>query len=289
MYGEEKRIGEEDLKWRLIWSDENADLNDGSGIIDVPPTDNFETLFQPLFPLSVNYCWDSNWAFLQQFSLLQKELPPPSSIKINLPPPFKLCAPGQPNNLVGGGSGVSAVVTAALPLVPLPPGIIPPPLAPPNSSHVTILTAPSPLIQQPLQQQQHATTTLVSATGVPIQVTNAGIVAPPANVTAAAAAPAVASRTQFVVAKKKHQCQSCEKSYSTSTGLKQHVDSAHLGKRPFECDICGKAFARNTLLKIHKDSVHHGIRHPCQECGRQFSGRNRLLEHIRKTHSWGLF
>ena len=141
---------------------------------------------------------------------------------------------------------------------PLPPGIIPPP--------PSVLSA-APVVAAPAPAPQQAVAAAGSAAAAAVHPPNANL------------------RTEFVVTKKKHQCQSCEKSYSTSTGLKQHVDSAHLGKRPFECDICGKAFARNTLLKIHKDSVHHGIRHPCQECGRQFSGRNRLLEHIRKTHS----
>ena len=51
-------------------------------------------------------------------------------------------------------------------------------------------------------------------------------------------------------AKKKLQCQYCDKTFSKNFDLQQHVRS-HTGEKPFQCIVCGRAFAQKSNVKKH--------------------------------------
>ncbi len=126
------------------------------------------------------------------------------------------------------------------------------------------------------------------------------------------AAPAA---TTIPVVIKKYVCDEpgCGKSFSSSTGLKQHK-LIHSGERPFLCEEegcgksfrqvghlrshirthadekpyvcdhqnCGKSFARNSDLELHK-KIHTGEpMAECSFCHRKFARESNLATHIRK-------
>ena len=54
----------------------------------------------------------------------------------------------------------------------------------------------------------------------------------------------------------KYNCDSCEKSFNTSGGLKRHVTRIHKGTKPNKCQSCGKIFSTSRSLLIHNDINH---------------------------------
>ncbi|XP_034084951.1 zinc finger protein with KRAB and SCAN domains 1-like [Gymnodraco acuticeps] len=50
---------------------------------------------------------------------------------------------------------------------------------------------------------------------------------------------------------RRHSCQQCDKSFTTSGNLKRHLH-IHTGEKPYSCEECGKTFTRSGDLKIHQ-------------------------------------
>lgn len=86
------------------------------------------------------------------------------------------------------------------------------------------------------------------------------------------------------VAQKKFFCpyQDCEKSYTRSYHLKDHLKK-HRGEKPFVCNQpgCQWRFFRSEDLRRHQ-SKHSGMRqYPCAKCNKNFSRLSYLKQHQR--------
>lgn len=78
------------------------------------------------------------------------------------------------------------------------------------------------------------------------------------------------------------QCPTCEKWYKTRFQVNSHI-KWHLPKdeRPAKCDQCPKTFVDVGALKRHVERIHDVVkRHVCEVCGKAFSNRNTLWQHV---------
>ena len=95
-------------------------------------------------------------------------------------------------------------------------------------------------------------------------------------------------------------CQKCKDvTFVTRWELLNHKRDVHpKGKkekvpRPVKvrqiCDICGyePSYSSPTAIRIHKAAVHLGIKHVCDQCGKQCSTKSNLTKHTVKYHGEG--
>jgi len=81
--------------------------------------------------------------------------------------------------------------------------------------------------------------------------------------------------------KKEFSCKYCDKTYVSLGALKMHIRTHTL---PCKCKLCGKAFSRPWLLQGHI-RTHTGEKpFRCEHCGRAFADRSNLRAHL-QTHS----
>jgi len=78
-------------------------------------------------------------------------------------------------------------------------------------------------------------------------------------------------------------CNRCDKHFSSSGNLHQHINSAHEGIK-FPCNDCGYEATRNSTLLIHIKSVHEGIKFPCDLCDYKASRKSNLTTHKKIKH-----
>ena len=97
--------------------------------------------------------------------------------------------------------------------------------------------------------------------------------------------------------RKKLVCETCSKSYKTSSSLARHKRPVHYKAKvnkdyancfkvvtDFECDQCEKIFKRNDQLKRHKQSVHENIQLECPFCEKTFKRKDKLTKHLKTEH-----
>ena len=82
--------------------------------------------------------------------------------------------------------------------------------------------------------------------------------------------------------KNKHQCPSCDKTYSKKGYLQEHFQSVHENLR-HSCDICDKTFSVESTLRIHKQKKHNQIK--CNSCNETFSLQENLQKHEDYFHN----
>lgn len=77
----------------------------------------------------------------------------------------------------------------------------------------------------------------------------------------------------------------CNQSFSTDSNMKRHLKRCHDEVRTYDCPECGEQFRRKMKLKIHL-VLHTGeFAHKCQECGEGFTNFKRYRHHKTVAHT----
>ena len=85
---------------------------------------------------------------------------------------------------------------------------------------------------------------------------------------------------------KQHYCESCNKIFSSSQTLTNHM-KPHSKELEFGCDICGKYYVSRSVLGNHiktHDSAYKIPRFNCNHCDKKFTHPSNLKRHIRTAH-----
>ncbi|XP_055702181.1 oocyte zinc finger protein XlCOF6-like isoform X2 [Phlebotomus papatasi] len=84
----------------------------------------------------------------------------------------------------------------------------------------------------------------------------------------------------------KYSCAHCPKTFITKEKLKTHIQLNHVDKRSDPCKICKQIFKSNVRLKIHMRDIHNvrRVTHECSTCGKKFFSEQALQLHIRRAH-----
>ena len=84
---------------------------------------------------------------------------------------------------------------------------------------------------------------------------------------------------------KEHTCEICDKTFSTSITLSEHLENVHECTQKLQCDTCMKIFSRKADLNKHTVRVHvktHSLK--CKHCEKAFKIPGNLNRHIRESH-----
>ena len=78
------------------------------------------------------------------------------------------------------------------------------------------------------------------------------------------------------------ECDLCEKRYTQSSSLKTHM-RIHTNERPYECDVCEKRFSQSSDLKRHM-RTHTNEMFECDVCEKRYRYADGLKYHMRTQH-----
>ncbi|GLG97754.1 Krueppel homolog 1 [Gryllus bimaculatus] len=83
-------------------------------------------------------------------------------------------------------------------------------------------------------------------------------------------------------ASKRLTCNLCGKRFNSERTLSGHACGS--SPRPFKCDECGKSFLTEVRLHFHQQIHQGGSSITCEHCGKMFSRENNLYDHVRLVH-----
>ncbi|XP_061713731.1 zinc finger protein ZFP2-like [Cydia pomonella] len=82
----------------------------------------------------------------------------------------------------------------------------------------------------------------------------------------------------------KHECDVCQKKFSSKTFLSMHRREVHEKERNHQCEFCPKAFFKKDKLKEHIRCHTNERPYTCNECARSFTKKILLTKHL-TSHS----
>jgi hypothetical protein len=83
---------------------------------------------------------------------------------------------------------------------------------------------------------------------------------------------------------KKYQCDQCPMIFASNGGFLHHVKSQH-ENRTYPCTQCNKTFTKSDILKEHVLGVHEKCRDfKCEYCGKDFPSLRRVNIHVKIIH-----
>ena len=84
---------------------------------------------------------------------------------------------------------------------------------------------------------------------------------------------------------KLYQCRACDKEFSTSSGLKDHIVKIHKGRKIFQCPICSDKFIDEEKMNEHIVNIHNGRKiFQCPICSDKFIDEEKMNDHVVKIH-----
>ena len=82
---------------------------------------------------------------------------------------------------------------------------------------------------------------------------------------------------------KPYSCPTCGRGFTQISHLKRHL-TLHMERRPCTCNICDKGFAFPSELKLHIERHRNGQPNICDECQETFNTPRKLKQHKRTVH-----
>ena len=80
--------------------------------------------------------------------------------------------------------------------------------------------------------------------------------------------------------KTKNECRYCQKTFTITQSLKQHIRTVHEGQKDFICGQCSKSFTTSKNLKQHMIVVHEPwlmVHFDCTKCEKSFTRDAKFL------------
>ncbi len=99
--------------------------------------------------------------------------------------------------------------------------------------------------------------------------------------------------------KKKYSCNLCDKFYFRSKSLQMHIEQVHENKYLHHCDYCGELTTSRKSRMLHAGGLCKGAKYKtdidwdnmpndgklrCRQCGKAFTRKDSLLEHVESVH-----
>ena len=81
---------------------------------------------------------------------------------------------------------------------------------------------------------------------------------------------------------KPHECQLCNKRFSSTSNLKTHM-RLHSGQKPYVCDVCPSRFTQFVHLKLHKRLHTNERPFTCETCHKKYISASGLRTHWKST------
>lgn len=90
------------------------------------------------------------------------------------------------------------------------------------------------------------------------------------------------AETFIFLGEKPHQCEVCQKRFSSTSNLKTHL-RLHSGQKPYACDLCPSKFTQFVHLKLHKRLHTNERPYTCTTCNKKYISPSGLRTHWKTT------